>query len=251
MARPVILLVDDSRLFLEMEKEFLQPCAVKIYTAQTGQEALDVVRMVRPDLIFMDLCMPEMDGATCCSILKSDPDFTHVPVVMVVTAESAVDRERCERAGCDYVLTKPVDRASFLRSGHRFLPGLGQIELRVPCLTLVVFRRAGKTFYGTSANLSTQGVFIASDGDVEVDDRLGLTFMIPGTDGEVVDVQGRVAWKNCGVPLRKPSLPCGFGVEFLGVDAAAAQAIGGFMARVEAGGGTPVVEEAYLVEALF
>ncbi|HEY6838613.1 MAG TPA: response regulator, partial [Geobacteraceae bacterium] len=203
MSRPVILLVDDSRLFLEMEKEFLQPCAVKIYTAQTGQEALDVVRMVRPDLIFMDLHMPEMDGATCCSLLKADPDFMTVPVVMVVTAENLEDAKRCEQAGCDHVLTKPVDRASFIRSGHRFLPLLGQVELRVPCLALVVFRRAGKTFYGTSANLSTQGIFIAYDGEVEVDDCLSLTFMIPGSDGEVVDVKGRVAWKNCGRPLRK------------------------------------------------
>src|SRR5512144_2241892 len=91
MARPKILLVDDSRLFIEMEKEFLQPCAVMIYTARDGREALELVRMVRPDLIYMDLHMPEMDGAECCAALKADPDMKCIPVVMVVTMEQDDD----------------------------------------------------------------------------------------------------------------------------------------------------------------
>src|SRR5512146_2027805 len=99
MARPKILLVDDNRLFLEMEKEFLQPCAVMIYTARDGREALELVRMVRRDLIFMDLQMPETDGAECCAILKGDPDMKGIPVVMVVTTERDDDMLRCRRAG--------------------------------------------------------------------------------------------------------------------------------------------------------
>src|SRR5512133_2862778 len=98
MSRPKILLVDDNRLFLEMEKEFLQPCAVKIYTARTGREALEVVRLVLPDLVFMDLHMPEMDGASCCTAIKAEPDLRSVPVVMIVTAENEDDLERCRRA---------------------------------------------------------------------------------------------------------------------------------------------------------
>ncbi|HEY6007293.1 MAG TPA: response regulator [Geobacteraceae bacterium] len=251
MARPKILLVDDSQLFLEKEKEFLQQCAVKIYTARDGQETLDVVRMICPDLVYMDLHMPGMDGDACCAILKADPGLQTVPVVMVVTSDDDADLERCRRAGADHVLTKPVDRTAFIAVGHRFLPGLDHIELRVPCLTLVVFRLGAKAYYGTSANLSTQGIFLAFDGDVELDDRLRLSFHVPGSDGAVVEATGRVAWRNTGIPLCKPVLPRGFGVEFLDIAPDGTHAIAEFMARVAAGGMDPVVEGAYLAESVF
>jgi CheY-like chemotaxis protein len=251
MARPKILLVDDNRLFLEMGKEFLQPCAVKIHTARDGQEALDVVKMVYPDLIFMDLHMPEMDGAACCTLLKADPDLRAIPVVMIVEPDDADGPDRCHRAGCDHVLSRPFDRSAFVGIGQRYLPGLDRLELRVPCLTLVAFRHGNKPFYGTSANLSTQGVFVAYDGHVEVDDRLRLSFLVPGSGGAVVEATGRVAWLNAGSPLCKQSLPRGFGVEFLDIAPQGTHAIAEFMSRTAAGGVTPVVEGAYLAESVF
>ncbi len=251
MARPKILLVDDNRLFLEKEKEFLQPCAVLIYTACDGCEALELVRMVRPDLIFMDLHMPEMDGAACCATLKADPDMKDIPVVMVVTTERDDDVLRCHNAGCDHVITKPVDRAAFLDAGHRFLADFDRIEMRLPCLTLVVFRLGKETFYGTSANLSSQGMFVAFDGRVEPDDLIRVSFLVPGSNGEVVEATGRVAWVNSGVPLPKPALPKGFGIEFGTVSPAGAHAIAEFISRATEAGGTPLVEGAYLGEAYF
>ncbi len=251
MARPKILLVDDSRLFLEMEKEFLQPCALMIYTARDGREALELVRMIRPDLIYMDLHMPEMDGAECCAILKADPDMKGIPVVMVVTTERDDDLLRCHRAGCDQVIAKPVDRAAFLRAGQRFLPNFDRIETRVPCLTLVVFRLGKETFYGTCANLSSQGMFVAFDGKVQVDDLVKLSFLVPGSIGEVVEATGRVAWVNIGAPLPKPALPKGFGIEFSTITPEGVRAIGGFISRAQEAGGTPLVEGAYLGETYF
>lgn len=251
MERPKILLVDDNRLFLEMEKEFLQPCAVQIYTARTGQEALDVVRLVLPDLVFMDLNMPEMDGADCCAAIKADPDLKGVPVIMIVTATDSADLERCRLAGCDLVLTKPVNRAAFIRTGHRFLPGLDRIELRIPCLTLVVFRIGEMTCYGTSANLSTSGIFIAFDGQLELEDQVRLSFLLPGSDGEVIEATGRVAWTNTGTPLSKPALPRGFGVEFGNIRPEVARAIADYMSRAGNKGLQPLVEGAYIADEFF
>ncbi len=251
MARPKILLVDDNRLFLEMEKEFLQPCAVMIYTACDGREALELVRMVRPDLIFMDLHMPEMDGAECCAILKGDPDMKGIPVVMVVTTERDDDLLRCRRAGCDHIVSKPVDRSAFLSAGHRFLSDFDQIEMRLPCLTLVVFRLGKETFYGTSANLSSQGMFVAYDGRVEPDDLVRLNFLVPGSNGKVVEATGRVAWVNGGAPLPKPGLPKGFGIEFTMVTTEGVCAIAEVLSRAKKAGNTPLIEGAYLGETYF
>ena len=251
MARPTILLVDDSWLFLQMEKDYLQSCAVMVHLARTGQEALDLVRMVRPDLIFMDLYMPGMDGAACCELLKADPDMKEIPVVMIVTADSEYDLERCRAAGCDHVIAKPVDRRTFLRAGYMFLPELAQVDLRLPCLALVVFKVGRTTHYGTSANLSSRGMFIAFDEKVMVDDPIAITFLIPGSDGEVVVANGRVAWLNGGSPLRKPSLPKGFGVEFAHIEAEGAEALAAFLNRLRSQGVVPVVEGAYLADPIF
>ena len=78
-----ILFVDDNSLFIEIEKEFLQYTGVDVLTARDGLEALDVVKTKRPDLIFMDLQMPKMDGAECCRAIKSDNSLSTIPVVMV------------------------------------------------------------------------------------------------------------------------------------------------------------------------
>jgi CheY-like chemotaxis protein/Tfp pilus assembly protein PilZ len=251
MARPKILLVDDNRLFLEMEKEFLHSRAVMIYTAGNGREALDVVRMVLPDLIFMDLHMPEMDGDACCAALKADPDLKGVPVVMVVTTDNEEDLPRCRRAGCDHVIAKPVDREAFLGAGQRFLPGIDRVETRFPCLTLVVFRRGNQTHYGTSANMNSHGLFIAFDGVIEVNDPVRISFLLPGSCGEVVKAAGRVAWVNAGTPLSKPALPKGFGVEFSDINPEGARAIAGFVAGTGEEGGKLYVEGAYLEEKFF
>jgi two-component system cell cycle response regulator DivK len=249
--RPKILLVDDNRLFLEMEKEFLQSCSVKIYTARSGQEALDIIRMVLPDLIFMDLHMPGMDGDVCCAAIKSDVDLKAVPVVMITSATEVEDLERCRLAGCDLILAKPVNRSIFIRTGLRFLPGFDRVELRIPCLTLVVFRMREKPHYGTSSNLSSSGIFIAFDGDVELDDMVRLSFIVPGADDDVVEVTGRIAWKNFGTPLLKHGLPRGFGVEFSSVSPQAERSIADFINRAEERDYTPLIEEAYLAEESF
>jgi len=251
MERPKILLVDDNRLFLEMEKEFLQSCAIKVYTARNGQEALDAVRMILPDLVFMDLHMPQMDGDACCAAVKSDPDLKKVPIIMIVTSTDGEDVERCRQAGCDLVLTKPVDPAEFIATGLRFLPELSRIEFRIPCVTLVVFIMGGETFYGTSANLSTSGIFISFDGEVELEDQIRLTFLIPGAKGGIIEATGSIAWRNTGTPLCKPALPRGFGVKFGNLAPDAAKIIARFMARSENSGSKPVVEGAYMAERFF
>jgi CheY-like chemotaxis protein len=247
MSRPKILLVDDNRHFLELEKAFLKQCAVMIYTATTGVEALDLVALFRPDLIFLDLYMPEMDGAECCRILKSDPDLRTIPIVMITAGGKLEEKELCVSCGCDGFLVKPVDRRTFLACGHRFLPAIDQIELRVPCSVQVMYRIGERADYGNGVNLSTKGMFIASEREVEVDDLVNLSFFVPGERGGVVEAAGRVAWLNNGL---KPALPGGFGVEFLRTSDISTNIIRAFM---EDNSHHPehVVEDAYVAGSLF
>ena len=126
MSHPKILLVDDVRLFLELEKSFLHLAQVQILTAANGEEALAVVRKERPDLVFLDLYMPVLDGAACCAAIKVDPELTATPVVMVTTGGKPDEVEQCRVAGCDGLLTKPVDRSAFLDAVARFIPSFNR-----------------------------------------------------------------------------------------------------------------------------
>ena len=105
-----ILLVDDVQMFIEIYKEFLQYSKVEIMIARDGIEALDVIKAKKPDLIFMDLQMPRMDGAACCRIIKTDAMLMDIPVIMISSSSKDEDRQICFSAGCDYFITKPVSR---------------------------------------------------------------------------------------------------------------------------------------------
>ena len=126
MSLPRILLVDDVRLFLELEKSFLHLAQVELLTAANGEEALAIIRRERPDLVFLDLYMPVLDGAACCVAIKGDPEVAATPVVMVTSGGKPDEVEQCRTAGCDGLLTKPVDRSAFLDTVSRFIPSFNR-----------------------------------------------------------------------------------------------------------------------------
>lgn len=107
MKRNKVLLVDDLNLILELEKVYLKGLHVDVYVAGNGEEALEIVSREKPDLIYMDLNMPVMDGPTCCRILKSDPTTREIPVIMVISASSPQDELQCRSAGGG-TITKPT-----------------------------------------------------------------------------------------------------------------------------------------------
>ncbi|HKK01215.1 MAG TPA: response regulator, partial [Desulfuromonadales bacterium] len=101
MSHRKILLVDDVELFLELEKTFFNRAGFQLLVARTGQEAYDLAVSERPDLIFMDLFMPQMNGDEACRLLKADPALAAIPVVMVTQGGHEEELRRCRQAGCN------------------------------------------------------------------------------------------------------------------------------------------------------
>lgn len=215
MSMPKVLLVDDTKLFLEVEKEFLRKSALSVSTATNGLEALKSIQEERPDLIFMDLHMPEMDGAECCRRIKGDPALKSIPVILVITEGKQADLAACRASGCNAVITKPIDRLAFLETGHRFLSRIDRREERIPCRSTVVFSLHEESYYGTSEDLSALGIYIGGECAVRKEDRLDVSFVLPGESSALVEAWGRVAWVNPRESRVKPSLPPGFGFQFL------------------------------------
>ncbi|HEY6838511.1 MAG TPA: response regulator [Geobacteraceae bacterium] len=210
-----ILLVDDVGMFLEIQKGFLKRSSAKILTARDGVEALEVVKKEHPALIFMDLYMPRMNGAECCALLKADPFFKGIPVILTSAVGKEEDRALCLQAGCDAFLTKPLERVPYLAAARRFLPTIDRRNLRIPCRAKVKFRVFGVPLSGDTYDVGDNGIYLATNYEVQVGTELEVIFSLPDAAGTLIKATGRVAWLNMGGERRKPSFPEGFGVEFL------------------------------------
>jgi CheY-like chemotaxis protein len=103
-----ILLVDDSNTVLMMHRMMLQE-DYELIIARNGREGIEKTATSKPDLIFMDVVMPEMNGFEACKHLKSKPETRDIPVVMVTTRGEAVNVEAGYAAGCNDYVTKPFD----------------------------------------------------------------------------------------------------------------------------------------------
>ena len=110
-----VLLVDDSAKVLEQEKKLLEKIGVSILTALTGPEAIKRVHMDKPDIVFLDLMLPEMGGDAVCRFIKSNPKLADIAVIMVTARTEEKVMQRCFQCGCDAYVTKPFKPEELLR----------------------------------------------------------------------------------------------------------------------------------------
>src|SRR5262245_59642272 len=109
-----ILIVDDEPLNVDYLEQELESRGFVIESAANGVEALERVAASPPDLVLLDVMMPELDGIGALRILKSDPETRLIPVVLMTALNAVEDRVRGIEAGADDFLSKPVDERELL-----------------------------------------------------------------------------------------------------------------------------------------
>ncbi len=109
-----VMVVDDEPDSLEIAKRLLQMAGADVITAGGGQEALNIVRSARPQLIISDLSMPEVDGWTLLERLKQERDTLEIPVIALTAHTMPGDRERAIVAGFHNHISKPLDPRRFI-----------------------------------------------------------------------------------------------------------------------------------------
>jgi twitching motility two-component system response regulator PilG len=109
-----IMLIDDSRTIRRSAETMLNREGCEVITANDGFEALALIHKHEPDLIFVDIMMPRLDGYQTCAIIKNNARFQKVPVVMLTSKDGLFDKARGRIVGSDQYLTKPFTRDELL-----------------------------------------------------------------------------------------------------------------------------------------
>jgi len=117
-----ILIVDDNEDMRLLLQEILEEEGIyRLSFAATGPEALAQTALLRPDLLLMDMSLPELSGWEVVAQLRRQPAFVHVPIIAVTAHVSRADQERARAVGCDAHLGKPFDITSVLETVAHFL----------------------------------------------------------------------------------------------------------------------------------
>ena len=109
-----VLVVDDSATIRRSAETMLANEGYEVITAENGFEALSKITRHQPDLIFVDIMMPRLDGYQTCAIIKNNAEFRDTPVVMLTSKDGLFDMARGRVVGSDQYLTKPFTREELL-----------------------------------------------------------------------------------------------------------------------------------------
>ena len=109
-----ILVVDDSSTIRRSAESMLTAEGYEVVTAENGFEALSKVARHNPDLIFVDIMMPRLDGYQTCAIIKNNAQYRSTPVVMLTSKDGLLDQARGRVVGSDLYLTKPFTKEELL-----------------------------------------------------------------------------------------------------------------------------------------
>ncbi len=117
---PKVLYVEDVEQNRDIVRRYLAGLA-EVYEAFDGEHGLRVAAAKRPDLIFMDLSLPRLDGWEATRRLKADTELRKIPVIALTAHASVEDREKARSVGCSAYLTKPIERQELLAELRRTL----------------------------------------------------------------------------------------------------------------------------------
>ena len=119
--RKTVLIVEDNELNMKLFHDLLEAHGYDIIGTRNGIEALDLARRHRPDLILMDIQLPEVSGLEVTKWIKDDPELRSIPVVAVTAFAMKGDEERIRQGGCEAYLSKPISVAKFIDTVRQYV----------------------------------------------------------------------------------------------------------------------------------
>ena len=114
-----VMVIDDSKTIRRTAEILLKKAGCNVMTATDGFEALSLIADSNPDVIFVDIMMPRLDGYQTCALIKHNEEFKHTPVIMLSSKDGLFDRARGRIVGSEQYLTKPFTKDELLGAIRR------------------------------------------------------------------------------------------------------------------------------------
>ena len=115
-----IMVIDDSKTIRRTAETLLSKAGCEVVTATDGFDALAKIADTRPDLIFVDIMMPRLDGYQTCALIKNNSEFKSTPVIMLSSKDGLFDKAKGRIVGSDQYLTKPFSKTELLGAIEEF-----------------------------------------------------------------------------------------------------------------------------------
>ncbi|MCP8882186.1 response regulator [Devosia sp. XJ19-1] len=116
-----VMIVEDNELNMKLFNDLLESRGYNVIQTRSGMEALDLARAHMPDLILMDIQLPEVSGLVVTKWLKDDEQLAHIPVVAVTAFAMKGDEERILQGGCEGYISKPISVSHFLETIAQYI----------------------------------------------------------------------------------------------------------------------------------
>ncbi len=217
--RPTAVIVDDSEMFLMYFAVFLNRLNIDVLPVRSGEEAYNLSRVVKPDLITLDLHLPEEDGVDILKQIRQDRDIADTPVIIV--SGKAERFEECEAAGATACVGKPININSIndalekcrLHSGGR------RRYLRAPINKTIRFSIFGKTAEFQAINLSEGGIYLRTLEPLHP--GMFVDVELPCSNGDILELPGEIIYTK-GIDKGRFMIPPGMAIRFDDYDDAVA-----------------------------
>lgn len=208
-----VLLVDDVKLFIELEKTLLADRSnLQLFTATSGQEAIEIHKREKVDVILCDLYMPGMNGNEVCRIIRNDGNLNKVSIIIVTT--SAKDSDICLEAGANDIILKPINPSEFLKKVGKYIniPVRRDIRIFVRIGVDGVRGTGPESFLGNTVNISMSGILIETSHTLSIGETVSCSFFAPGNSTPIT-AAGEVVRKADG---RQPEMNY-YGIRFIDI----------------------------------
>lgn len=116
-----VMVIDDSKTIRRTAESLLKKAGCEVFTANDGFEALSLIADTHPDIIFVDIMMPRLDGYQTCALIKHNREFQKTPVIMLSSKDGLFDRARGRIVGSEEYLTKPFTKDELLGAIRKHL----------------------------------------------------------------------------------------------------------------------------------
>jgi two-component system cell cycle response regulator DivK len=116
-----VLIVEDNELNMKLFHDLLEAHDIGTLETRNGTDVVDIAREKNPDLILMDIQLPEISGLDITKIMKADEELKHIPIIAVTAFAMKGDEEKIRESGCEDYISKPISVVDFISTVQKYL----------------------------------------------------------------------------------------------------------------------------------